>query len=94
MSRGRKPKMVGEIPTGDVTVVATNGTVYLFRLNDRSSGEWHNLKLVFAGKREHKANFSFGWNGERFSKCHDMDIMAEHYPELVAFVSEHVKALA
>ena len=89
--RGRRAKLVGEIPVGDVTILASNGTVYLFRLNDRSTNEWNSLKLVFAGRREHKANFSFGWNGERFSKCHDMDVMTEHYPELVGFVSEVVR---
>lgn len=94
MSRGRKKKQVGIIPTGNVTLVASTAGYHLFRLDDRSSIDWVNFKLVFAGKREHKANFSFGWNGERFAKCHDMDAMVEHYPELLEFVSEHVKVRA
>ena len=89
--RGRPRKQSGVIPTGNVSLIANNQLWYLFRLNDYCNAEWDSLKLVFAGKREHKANFRFGWNGSRFSKCTDMSHMQTYYPELLSWISDAMK---
>jgi hypothetical protein len=61
---------------------------------------WLNIKLVKVdpAKREQpikrrgrnrwrKLNWWLGYNGKRFARCHDADHLAEHYPEICAWVT-------
>lgn len=48
---------------------------------------WIGFKLVApwpakGGRNARKANFWFGWNGERMSQNRDVRLLAEHHPEI------------
>lgn len=59
-----------------------------------SSNGWIALKLERrSGKgfiRHSKRSWWFGWNGERLSRTHDLQLLAEHHPDIEAWVVEQL----
>lgn len=50
---------------------------------DKSSGEWLNLKIQYKGNEKLiKNNFYIGWNGNRLAQNKDATILDKYYKEL------------
>ena len=80
--------MMPSLAQTTLTPLATVGDFVLFERRDRSTSEWRSLKLVRTGGDavKRKRNWYLGWNGERLSRNADTAHLAEHYPEIAAWV--------
>lgn len=68
-------------PTAGWVVLSEYTDGWVLFIKEGSKG-WSNLRLVKKGYADHKANYSLGWNGERFAKNKDIDLLMENRPEL------------
>ena len=59
----------------------------------RSFGQWHNFKLVALRAGRCKRNWWLGWNGQRFDSGSDAKFLAEHEPEIHAWVHSRCAAM-
>lgn len=83
---GKKQKFKGNVPEG-AELIAENDKWMLFD-RFKPTGQWTNLKLVSKEPRTRKANFWLGWNGDRFTKNSDTDVLREHNPEVIEWMVE------
>ena len=85
MGKIRKAQ-IPNIPIDAALVAETPGWKLLERVS-RSAKGWRNLKLIAMG-RNVKANYSFGWNGSRFSDSRDWILLQAHEPEIAAWCKD------
>ena len=71
----------------DLEKIATKGDFSLFERSDQLATEWRNLKLVRSGDAP-KHNWWLAWNGKRLARSNDAAKLAEHHPEVEAWVIE------
>jgi hypothetical protein len=70
--------------------IATKGDFSLFERSDQPTTEWRNLKLVRSGEAP-KNNWWLAWNGNRLARSRDAAVLAEHNPEIEAWVIEALR---
>ena len=72
-----------------------NWDAYVSSFVDDSNKSWINFKLVFDGKRKHKANFwlAYNYDEHRFADNFCYKALIEHYtdfmPKIICFVNEN-----
>lgn len=68
----------------------TGSCVWKIYIRD-NGGEWVNFKIAAKAKAASKANYSLGWNGERFALSHDYIVLVDKRPKLYDAVIEALK---
>lgn len=84
------PMVKGSIPI-DSVLLFENLEWACFYLGKSSSG-WENMKLVSKHPRASKANYCFGWNGERCSDSKDFKLLQEHLPDVVDWLYQELSS--
>ena len=74
-----------------MTTIAKRDGFTLYERPDRASPPWRSFKLV--GRTGRKRNWWLGWNGERLARNSDTVLLAEHRPEVHAWVLEVLAGL-
>ncbi len=58
----------------------------------RENSKWHDFKIALVGcKRKGRANYAFGWNGERLTYGYDLDSIKENHPLLLEKLLEEIR---
>jgi hypothetical protein len=82
---------IGRIPKDGVLVAETPGWK-LFERPNSGSGGWRSFKLISDGRRQKKANFWLGHNGQRFSVNADYSLLVENEPDVFEWVNAQVQS--
>jgi hypothetical protein len=61
----------------------------LFERPSKANEVWRSLKLTCSERRK-KRNWWLGWNGERLARNRDAGLLAEHDPEVYAWVIQEM----
>ena len=73
----------GNVPLDGVKVATVQDDWVLFLRPNHGQHGWEAFKLVWLGDEGvPKANFWFGWNGDRFARSKDITRLKEDLPEL------------
>lgn len=73
-------------------VVDDAGTRWLIdHRPDPSEDRWHTIKVYADGRAQRKANFWFGWNGERTNRSRDLGVMEQQRPDLYRLVMDRLR---
>jgi hypothetical protein len=73
-----------------MTPLGATGSFALFERPDKASPPWRSLKLIRTDKGP-KKNWWLGWNGERLAVNNDQRKLAEHHPDIEAWVIETLR---
>lgn len=70
---------------GGVEIAEHDGFT-LFEFPEKASGKWRSFYLRRDRKSGPKSAFWFGWNGQRFGRNRDTEILETHYPEVADWI--------
>ena len=76
---GNRPSSIGWALIGEIE----DDVRWLVFVKQNSSSGWLSLKVVADGCAPSKANYWLGWNGQRFSKKRDVEMLTEYRPALL-----------
>lgn len=89
-NEGAPPERGPRVTLGHVTSLVT--VTVATRPGVTPTGErWLNLRVSMSRISKRKKAAHLSWNGERFAKGHDFQILSEHYPEVLDYVESVVR---
>lgn len=81
----------GSIPNGGKLIKTFGARRELALYKIGASGNWLSLKLILVVGTAPKANYRLFWDGERFGKNHDLEILEKHRPAVAADIETYLK---
>ena len=69
-----------------------NNRSWKITIRKNNQAGWIGIRLYSEDLRNSKAQFSLGFNGERFAEGHDYKIMKEHYPFLEKMILTFIES--